>query len=312
MLEHTGKAGITAINSLKTTPVYLTESLTAAAFSIFTQLEPEEILTELRAENPIVCSAAISALKTRLSHSAFIDALIPLLDHREKTIRVNAVEAMGMLKDNRKTDFLLNMLDDPSIMVIKAAVYSLRYNPIEAVQKSLLSLLDHDNVTVRISVIEALGSIKIDGTIPQLAPFLENQAESLRKAAESSLYRLEWKPASDRENAAVDMIKGGLDRLLEKFNKYSYQEIEPLLKKALNWDYEWRDQARLAVLMAHNSVSFDDPCFEKIRKTLYYWATKADEEELVLGDQDYFTREISFAHERKSAQEFLTQMSAEK
>lgn len=119
---------------------------------------------------------------------AVLPKVIPLLDHRDANIRIQAVKILGKLGDDKETDLLVNHLFDNTIKdevkrVIVQDVKSL------AIPK-ILALWNKNNLTAREKeeIIEILGEIGDKRSLPILYDLLDDKV--LWKVAAASLRRV--------------------------------------------------------------------------------------------------------------------------
>jgi HEAT repeat protein len=99
---------------------------------------------------------------------AVFEGLAGVLRDEEKTLRVEAAQAIGILGGEEVSDHLVTALNDPESGVRGAAVTSLSKVGTEEEGKAIIPLLADENSEVRNRAIEALGVLQVQAAGPAL------------------------------------------------------------------------------------------------------------------------------------------------
>lgn len=141
-----------------------------------------EPITALLDTNPDakVKRAAIEALGNIATPNTF-DTLVVALKDSESNVRKNAVEALGKLGDERVVPVLIEMLLVEEFDDVKECIgQSLSMFSGVEVESAYVSLLDNDDMSIRVVGIDGLGNLKSDGAKKRLEEALGDSDARIR------------------------------------------------------------------------------------------------------------------------------------
>lgn len=119
------------------------------------------------------------------------DSLQNFLSSPKPEIRARAVEALGKLQDDRCRAPLLKMLNDPSPNVRLEAAFALGQLGQSSAEQNLIDALhSKEIIEVKARVVEALGKIGAERSIPVLAELMKDENSVLRAEAALSAGRM--------------------------------------------------------------------------------------------------------------------------
>lgn len=152
------------------------------AFGDLKDADTVEPLTALLDTNPDakVKRAAIEALGNIGTPNTF-DILVVALKDSESNVRKNAVEALGKLGNDRVVPVLIDMLLVEEFDDVKECIgQSLsKFSGLE-VESAYVSLLDNEDITIRVLGIDGLGNLKSEGSKNRLMEALDDDDARIR------------------------------------------------------------------------------------------------------------------------------------
>ncbi|BAZ16020.1 HEAT domain protein repeat-containing protein [Calothrix sp. NIES-4071] len=118
-----------------------------------------------------------------------VPALIEVLKNEDVTLRINAIESLCKIRDDKAIEPLINALQDASAQVRATAAFALgcfRFQAITAVEPLIMSLEDSDE-WVRTKAVEALSYIRHPKATVHLATALHDNYPGVRAKAALAL-----------------------------------------------------------------------------------------------------------------------------
>ncbi len=117
-----------------------------------------------------------------------VDELISLLNEDNLNLRLNLIELLGEIGDNKAIESILPFLNDENIFVRIAAVRSLGGFDDEQIIEPLLANLNDKSYMLRNAIVEVLGSFNNEKAKDALEKCLDDESYIVRETAKEQLY----------------------------------------------------------------------------------------------------------------------------
>jgi len=143
----------------------------------------------------------------RLRNEKAVKPLIEIVLNKrmKKTIRKEAMEALGMIKDNRAVETLIQALKDPDKNFQKDAIVALGKIGDKRAIEPLIQHLKYARADIKCEIMEVLGNLgdkKIEGTIKRI---LKDEDPNVCKKAEEALKKIEARDKGHYSRFAEDL-----------------------------------------------------------------------------------------------------------
>ncbi|MDD1684542.1 MAG: HEAT repeat domain-containing protein [Methanoregula sp.] len=138
-----------------------------------------------------------------LKRAGDIPSLVRLLGSADPQVQWHAAEALGTCGEHA-VPLLIQSLKSHSIPVRLGAIEALGMIRDERAASPLIAVTGHDrSPDVRYAAVLALGEIRSPDVIPSIVPFLRDPNRYLRYGAAVSLKRLGWQPENQADRAGL-------------------------------------------------------------------------------------------------------------
>jgi hypothetical protein len=145
-----------------------------------------------------------SIVFTRFVGETSLETLRKALKNKDSYIREDAVDAIGVLKDEGNIELLKGVLHtDEDEYVRKCAADALGFLRSEEAIDSLKEALKDESVDVRVSVADALGLMRSEDAIEPLTVALQDEDEEVRESAIDALGRIGGERATRAHETAI-------------------------------------------------------------------------------------------------------------
>ncbi len=125
-----------------------------------------------------------------------VPALIELLDHENREVREEAVNALGRLQDPRAVSALSRLMLTEQGRLGAGAAWALGEIKDRRAISPLIKALSHSKPLTRELAAESLGKLGAVEALPRLRSLLKDNDEAVRKAAEKSIEGLRGSPSA--------------------------------------------------------------------------------------------------------------------
>jgi HEAT repeat protein len=141
--------------------------------------------------------------------SPTVPALLTLLSDKSQSedMRYGATMVLGVIKDSRAIEPLLNALQDESLYVSKRVAEALADIGDKRAVAGLIAQLNDKNSEMRSASAVALGRLGDQQAVQSLVSLLKDDIDDVRRAAIEALEKLGWLPNDPSENAILSRAK---------------------------------------------------------------------------------------------------------
>jgi len=136
----------------------------------------EPLVAALSDRDRLVCLAALQPFALgKVKHSLAVDPLIKFANDKEKSVKMDAINALGKIGDSRAVPYLLELLQDADETVLQQLVWALRDIKDSRAIPALAPFLSHQDPYMRSEVARAMAKMDDRSAVPAIKAAMENE-----------------------------------------------------------------------------------------------------------------------------------------